>query len=123
MSESLQSFKVGEKIKVGDKLGSQASKTPAKAVEAPPAKNTAGFPRVEALIDEYANAAQAKEVFGESIAQLEGLLAVEKQPKKKSDLARIKKAFEHAMSTLDYLFSVKNELAQAGVAAPAKARK
>jgi len=113
MPETLQSFKAGDKLK----------NKPAKTAEPAKENTSAGFPRVEALIDEYANADQAKEVFAESIAQLEGLLAVEKQPKKKADITRAKKAFEHAMSTLDYLFSVKTELAQAAIEMPTKGKK
>lgn len=115
MAEQLQTFKIGDKV---GRPGVKREAAPA----APPAeeKNTAGFPRVEALIDEYQNADQAKEVFGESIANIEGMLAAEKNPKKKADLARAKLAFEHTVSTLDYLFQVKNEIAQSMiVSAPA----
>ena len=114
MPETLQSFKAGDKLK---------NKAPAKPAEPEKASTSAGFPRVEALIDEYATADQAKEVFAESIAQLEGLLAVEKAAKKRADITRAKKAFEHAMNTLDYLFSVKNELAQNAVEVAAKGKK
>ena len=107
-----------ESFKIGDKVGRPGVKRDAAPAAQPAAeeKPSAGFPRVEALIDEYQNADQAKEVFGESIANLEGLLATEKNPKKKADLARAKLAFEHTLSTLDYLFQVKNEIAQSTVA-------
>ncbi len=107
MTEQLTTFKVGDKLK-NEKKTKTAEPTESE-------KQSAGFPRVEALIDEYPTADHAKEVFAESIAQLDGLLAVEKQPKKKADIARAKRAFEHAMDTLDYLFKVKGELAQAAV--------
>ena len=108
MAQQLESFKIGDKVgRPGVKKDPSHAAQPA-AQEKP----STGFPRVEALIDEYQNADQAKEVFGESIANLEGLLATEKNPKKKADLARAKLAFEHTLSTLDYLFQVKNEIAQ-----------
>jgi hypothetical protein len=106
--QQLQSFKVG------DKVGRNAQQ-PAKKGQAEE-KPSAGFPRVEALIDEYQTADQAKETFGDSISQIEGMLAVEKNPKKKAQLVQIKRAFEHTMSTLDYLFQVRAELAQASAA-------
>jgi hypothetical protein len=116
MSEQLQTFKIGDKV--GRNKGAVTAKTSAPAEEKP----TAGFPRVEALIDEYQTAAEAKEVFGDSIARIEGMLAVEKNAKKKADLVKIKRAFEHTMSTLDYLFQVRAELAQNQVHEP-KAKK
>jgi hypothetical protein len=103
----LQSFKVG------DKIGRNKPQGPAKSQAQQEEKPSAGFPRVEALIDEYQTADQAKETFGDSISQIEGMLAVEKNPKKKAQLVQIKRAFEHTMSTLDYLFQVRAELAQA----------
>jgi len=113
MSEQLQTFKIG------DKVGRNKGPTPAKgASAAAEEKPSAGFPRVEALIDEYQTAAQAKEMFGDSIARIEGMLAVEKNPKKKADLVKIKRAFEHTMSTLDYLFQVRMELSQQSVMEP-----
>lgn len=109
MPEQLQSFKIG------DKVGRNAEK-PAKKQAQAEEKPSAGFPRVEALIDEYQTADQAKETFADSISQIEGMLAVEKNPKKKAQLVQIKRAFEHTMSTLDYLFQVRAELAQAQAA-------
>src|SRR6478609_9107164 len=107
MPEQLQSFKIGDKI--GRNKGAAA---PVKAKQGEETPST-GFPRVEALIDEYQTADQAKETFADSIARLEGLLAVEKNPKKKAEIVKAKRAFEHTMSTLDYLFQVRGELAQA----------
>jgi hypothetical protein len=113
MAEQVEkSFKIGDKVGRNKPLGAPA-KAAAKAAEDKP---TAGFPRVEALIDEYQTADQAKETFADSIAQIEGMLAVEKNPKKKSELVKVKRAFEHTMSTLDYLFQVRTELAAAAVA-------
>ena len=103
MSETWQSLKAGDKLK---------NEMPATPAEPEKTSTSAGFPRVEALIDEYASADQAKQVFDESIAQLDGLLEVEKASKKRAKIAKAKKAFEHAVSTLDYLFSVKTELAR-----------
>ena len=114
MPETLQSFKAGDKLK---------NKAVAKPAEPEQASTSAGFPRVEAMIDEYASADQAKEVFAESISQLEGLLAVEKAAKKRAEITKAKKAFEHAMSTLDYLFSVKSELASNAQEVSLKAKK
>ena len=114
----MESFKIGDKVGRPGVKGTPAT-TPQPEVQE---KASAGFPRVEALIDEYQSADQAKEVFGESIANLEGLLATEKNPKKKADLARAKLAFEHTLSTLDYLFQVKNEIAQSTLQ-PAQPRK
>jgi hypothetical protein len=105
----LQSFKVGDKVGRNKPQG-QKDKAPQEE------KQSAGFPRVEALIDEYQTADQAKETFADSISQVEGMLAVEKNPKKKAQLVQIKRAFEHTMSTLDYLFQVRAELAQAQTA-------
>jgi len=105
MPEQLQSFKIGDKVGRNKPAGPAKKDT---TVEQP----SAGFPRVEALIDEYQTADQAKETFADSIARLEGLLAVEKNPKKKAEIVKAKRAFEHTMSTLDYLFQVRGELAQ-----------
>ena len=114
MPEQLSSFKVGDKV----------GRNPAQAKKAQVEdKPSAGFPRVEALIDEYQTAAQAKETFADSIARLEGLLAVEKNPKKKSEIVKAKRAFEHTMATLDYLFQVRGELAAQQVAAAPKGKK
>jgi len=118
MPEQMQTFKIGDKV---GRPG-QKPQAPSKAVAEE--KPSAGFPRVEALIDEYQTADQAKETFADSIARLEGLLAVEKNPKKKAEIVKAKRAFEHTMATLDYLFQVRTELAtQAQPAPAAKAKK
>ncbi|MCC6810407.1 MAG: hypothetical protein IT381_23450 [Deltaproteobacteria bacterium] len=110
-----------QSFKVGDKVGRNKPAGPQKAQEEE--KPSAGFPRVEALIDEYQTADQAKETFADSISQIEGMLAVEKNPKKKAELVKIKRAFEHTMATLDYLFQVRTELAQANAAPEMGAKK
>ncbi len=115
MPEQLQSFKVGDKVG-RNKPSAGGQKAGAPADEKP----STGFPRVEALIDEYQTAAEAKDVFTDSIARIEGLLAVEKNAKKKADLVKIKRAFEHTMATLDYLFQVRSELAAQQASPPAK---
>lgn len=118
MAEQLQAFKIGDKV---GRPGVKRETAP--AAPAAEEKPTAGFPRVEALIDEYRTAAEAKEVFSESISNLEGLLASEKNPRKKADLARAKLAFEHTLSTLDYLFQVKGEIAASSVTAEVGGKK
>jgi hypothetical protein len=112
MPEQLQSFKIGDKV--GRNPQKPAGKAPA-ADEKP----STGFPRVEALIDEYQTAAEAKDVFADSIARIDGLAAVEKNTKKKADLVKVKRAFEHTMATLDYLFQVRAELSTQPVNPPA----
>src|SRR4051812_32750867 len=99
MTEQLQSFKIGDKV--GRNKGPQPAPAAVRTAKGSQDEQpSSGFPRVEALIDEYQTAEQAKETFGDSIARLEGLLAVEKNPKKKAEIVKAKRAFEHTMATL-----------------------
>jgi|GEM_PF-3963081 len=104
----LKAFKIGD-LQTKNKSSKLVPKQSTN--KAPPEeKSSAGFPRVEALIEQYDTAAQAKAIFSQTLDTLDAKIAEEKNYKKKTEIIKAKRAFEIALSVVDHLFKVKLEL-------------
>lgn len=105
-ASELGTFKAGDLQKKSGTAKPAAAKSSEQEANAP----SSNYERVEALIENYATADEAKQVFEETIEQLRVRLSEEKNIKKKAEINKALQAFKNTFEMLDYLFNVKNEL-------------